>query len=118
MVFEIDEEPKLVALELSDALYASKEELQTSYKEEIAKFVNSSAAWYPLAIERIEREDLEPGRIRLLTTYILSEQDAESMVFGLLFGVDVDSEHQRGLKIDGDTLEIFEYGIGDVAYCF
>lgn len=117
MTFEIGEEPKLVLLELSDSLYASKEELQIPYKKEIAKFVNSSAAWYPLAIEKIKKEDSEPGRIRLLKIYILSEQNSDSMVFGLLFGVDVDIEHDRGLKIDGDTLKILEYGIGDVAFC-
>ncbi len=117
MSFRIDEEPKSVTLELSDSLYASEEELQASYKNEIAKFVNSSAIWYPLAIEKIRIKDTDPGGIRLMTVYVLTEQDADSMIFGLLFRVDIDVEHQRGLKIDGETLEILEYGIGDVAFC-
>lgn len=117
MVIEIKEEPDSVSLEISDALYASEEELQISYKKEIAKFVNLSATWYPLAIEKIKSEDSEPGEIELLTIYILSEQNSDSMVFGLEFRVDIDIEHQRGMKIDGETLKILEYGIGDVAFC-
>lgn len=117
MPLKIDEEPKAVSLRISDDLEASEEELQTPYKEKIAKFVNSSATWYPLAIEKIKSEDGEPGKTRLLTIHILSEQDSDAMVFGLAFTVDIDREHQRGMKINGETLEILEYGIGDVAFC-
>lgn len=117
MSFEIKEEPDSVSLEISDALEASEQELQTPYKQKIAKFVNLSATWYPLAIEKIKKEDSEPGEIELLTIYILSEQNSDSVIFGLEFRVDIDVEHQRGMKIDGETLEILEYGIGDVAFC-
>ncbi len=117
MTLEIKERPGPVSLEISDALYASEEELQISYKKKIAKFVNLSATWYPLAIEKIKSEDSEAKEIKLLTIYILSEQNSDSIIFGLEFWVDIDVEHQRGLKIDGNTLEILEYGIGDVAFC-
>ena len=38
------------------------------------------------------------------------------MVFGLEYRIDADVEHGRGLKIDGETFEILEWGIGEVAF--
>ena len=115
MPFGINQQPDSVLLEISDSLGAAEEDLQDSYKERIARFLNSCETWYPLAVEKIKSKDSKPGKIRLLQVFILSEQNADSMVFGLMFRVDVDVEHGRGLKVDGDTLEILKFGIGDVA---
>jgi hypothetical protein len=112
----INQQPDSILLEISDSLDAAEETLQDAYKEKIARFLNACETWYPAAVERIKSKDADPGRIRLLQVFVLSEQDAASIVFGLMFRVDVDVEHGRGLKVDGDTLEILEYGIGDVAF--
>jgi hypothetical protein len=116
MPLKIDQQPDSVLLEISDSLAAAEEELQTPFKEKIAEFVNSSSTWYPMAVETIKAADPQPGRIRLLQIFILSEQDADSIVFGLMFRVEIDVEHGRGLKVDGRTLRILEHGIGDVAF--
>lgn len=116
MPVKIAQEQKPVLLEISDSLDAAEEKLRQPYKDKIAKFVNSSPSWYPLAIEKIKEETPEPGKTRLLQIFILSEQDADSMVFGLEYRIDADVEHGRGLKIDGETFEILEWGIGEVAF--
>ena len=116
MPFGINQQPDPILLEISDSLDAAEETPRDSYKERIARFLNSCEIWYPSAIQRIKSKDGDPGRVRLLQVFILSEQDADSMVFGLMFRVDIDIEHGRGLKVSGDTLEILEYGIGDVAF--
>ena len=116
MPFRIDQQPDSVLLEISDSLEAAEEHLQIPYKEKIAKFLNASKTWYPMAVEKIMSEATTPGKVRLLQVFILSEQAVNSIVFGLMFGVDSDVEHGRGLKVDGDTLKIIEYGIGDVAF--
>jgi|SRR5678815_3873350 hypothetical protein len=116
MPVKIAQEQKPVLLEISDSLDAAEEKLRRPYKDKIAKFVDSSASWYPLAIEKIKEETPDPGKTRLLQIFILSEQDADSMVFGLEYRIDADVEHGRGLKIDGETFEILEWGIGEVAF--
>jgi hypothetical protein len=116
MPFKIDQQSESVLLEISDSLEASEQQLQPSYRQKIADFLNSSESWYPLAIKEIRNKDGDPGRIRLLQVFILSEQDADSLVFGLMFRVDIDVEHGRGLKVEGQTLRVLDYGIGDVAF--
>ena len=51
-----------------------------------------------------------------MTIYILSEQNVNSIIFGLLFRVEIDIEHGRGLKMDGETLKILEYGTAEVSF--
>jgi hypothetical protein len=117
MPFKIDQQPQQpVVLEISDSLETSEQVLQLPYKEKIAEFINSSASWYEASIKKIEAETSNPGKIKLMRIYVLSEQDVDSLVFGLMYRIDSDIEHGRGLKIDGKTLEIIEYGIGDVAF--
>ena len=118
MPVKIDQEPKPVVLEIADSLDAAEQKLRQPYKEKIAKFLNSSESWYPVSIKKIKDETPKPGKIRLLQIFILSEQDADSLVFGLEFRIDADVEHGRGLKIDGETLEILEWGIGEVAFTY
>lgn len=116
MPFSIAQQSQTVLVELSDELAASEEVLRKPYKQKIVDFLNSSQVWFPIAIEKIQREEDPSVSFRLLQIFILSEQDADSLIFGLVFWVNVDVEHQRGMKIDGDTMHILEYGIGDVAF--
>lgn len=116
MPVRIEQQPDSLLLEISDSLEASEQELQPSYKQKIADFLDRSGVWYPAAMERIRAEDGDPGRVRLLQIFVLSEQDADSITFGLMFRVEIDVEHGRGMKMDGHTLGIQEFGIGDVAF--
>lgn len=120
MSFRIAPQAESVLLELSDSLEAYEAceagELSSAYKDRIARFLAAAETWYPLAIAEIRKRDPEPGKLRLLQVFVLSEEDAASIVFGLLFRVEIDVEHGRGLRIDGETMAILQYGIGDVAF--
>lgn len=115
MSLKIDQQPESVLLFLSDDLEASEQTLELPYKEKIAKFINASATWHPLAMDKIKKQDGDPGKARVTQIHVLSEQDADAITFGLLCRVEIDVEHGRGIKIDGETLQILKYGIGDVA---
>ena len=65
---------------------------------------------------KIQEEFPELAHARLLSIFILSEQTDIDLIFGLEFGLREDSEHGRGLKFSLNSLEILEYGIGEVAY--
>ncbi len=41
----------------------------------------------------------------------------ENNIVGLEFRVPKDIEHGRGMKINTATLEVIEYGLGEVAFC-
>jgi len=69
MPVKIAQEQKPVLLEISDSLDAAEEKLRRPYKDKIAKFVDSSASWYPLAIEKIKEETPDPGKTRLLQIF-------------------------------------------------
>lgn len=116
MSVKVDQQPESVLLELSDSLAAAEQELELPYKQRIADFVNASGTWYRLAVEKIRKEDSQPGKMRLTQIFVLSEPSAEFMVFGLQFRVEIDIEHGRGMKLNGDTLQILEYGSADVAF--
>ena len=49
-----------------------------------------------------------------MNIYILSEEDNKNTIFGLLYRIEEDVEHGRGIKIT-DDMKIIEYGIGDIA---
>lgn len=116
MPLKFNQQSESVIMEISDSLDASEQTLFFSYRQKIADFINSATAWYPLSINRIIGEIGVSGAIRLMRIYVLSEQDQESIDFGLLFRVDFDVEHGRGLKINGGTLNIIEYGLGEIAF--
>lgn len=116
MPLKISQQKEPVVLVLSDSLKASRQELQTSYKTRIVRFVNSDELWYPLCVDRIRSENKRPGKTELMRLYVLSEQSDEPLVFGLSFRVKFDIEHGRGMKIEAGTLNIIEYGDADVAF--
>ena len=65
---------------------------------------------------KIQEEFLGLAHARLLSIFILSEQRDVDLIFGLEFGLREDSEHGRGFKLSLNSLEILEYGLGEVAY--
>jgi hypothetical protein len=115
MLININQQSDEINLKISDSLEASEEALSFPYKERIATFINSSDVWHKLALEKLVKEE-KNVIARLMTIYILSEQNVESLIFGLLFRVEHDIEHGRGMKISGGNFEIFEYGLGDIAF--
>ena len=112
----IPEEREKVCLALSDSLEVINEELIPSYKAKLDNLLDQSSVWYPKALEKIQEEFPRLKHARLLSVFILSEQRDIDLIFGLEFGLREDSEHGRGLKFSLNSLEILEYGLGEVAY--
>ena len=86
------------------------------FYDTLDNLLDQSSVWYPTALEKIQEEFPELAHARLLSIFILSEQTDIDLIFGLEFGLREDSEHGRGLKFSLNSLEILEYGIGEVAY--
>ena len=112
----IPEEKEKVCLALSDSLEVVNEELTSSYKAKLDNLLDQSSVWYPKALEKIQEEFTDLSHARILSIFILSEQSDVDLIFGLEFGLREDSEHGRGLEFSLKSLEILEYGLGEVAY--
>jgi len=112
----IDAQKSPITLEISDALKAADELLQDNYKNRIASFVNSSREWLPIATREILNEVKNPSGLELTTIYVLFEQDQEMSVYGLLFNLDFDREHGRGMMLNGEDFKILKYGDSSVAF--
>lgn len=54
---------------------------------------------------------------QLMAIYLLSEQTSSDLIFGLLFRVDAEVEHGRGMKISLEEMIIIDYGDTDRAFC-
>ena len=54
---------------------------------------------------------------QLMAIYLLSEQISSDFIFGLLFKVDTEVEHGRGMKISLEGMTIIDYGDADRAFC-
>lgn len=113
-----------IRLVLSDALYASDEELTTDYQSKIAYFLNNNSNWYSLAIESIRNRakkkyyvEVKDIEINLMTIFVLFEQN-EDELFGLGFNTEFDKEHGCGVKIKviNNLYTIVETGTWDVAF--
>lgn len=114
MEINIPEQNESISLEISDELNAFDEELSNDYKNKIINFINDSNIWFKEISNKI-KDDLGDDEFRLMTIFILSEQDETNIIFGLLFNVSADREHGRGAKIESSSLKIVEYGLADVA---
>ena len=112
----IDEQKDPVTLSILDDLEAAYELLGDEYKERIAAFINSSAQWFPIAWDKITGEVGNAEGLRLITVYVLFEQNQKDSVFGLLFSLDFDREHGRGMKLSGENFTILKYGEAHVAF--
>ena len=116
MFVSIPEEREKVCLVLSDSLEVINEELTSSYRAKLDNLLDQSSVWYPKALEKIQGEFPDLAHARLLSIFILSEQRDTDLIFGLEFGLREDSDHGRGFKVSLNSLEILEYGLGEVAY--
>lgn len=111
----IPEQKDSIRLVISDDLALSEEVITNKYKEKIINMVRTSAYWYDLAEKRIFSEISMMGQ--LMAIYLLSEQSSSDFIFGLLFRVEADVEHGRGMKISLEDMKIIEYGEADIAFC-
>jgi hypothetical protein len=105
-----------VCLEISDGLYAADELLRGDYKSRIADFLNSSKAWFPIAFDKITSDVGNSDGLRLMTIYVLFEQNQKNSLYGLLFNLNCDREHGRGMMINGENFKIEKYGEAWVAF--
>lgn len=116
---------KNILLNISDELDASEEELTDEYAQKVASFVNNMPQWYGIAcdsiiawIKNVYQIDINLQDIELMGIYILFEQN-EHELYGLIFRLECDIEHDCGIKIkinDG-KYEIIETGTGEIAFC-
>ena len=111
----IPEQHDSIRLVLSNELALSDEVMSNDYKEKIVHMLGSSAYWYELAEKRIFSELSMMGQ--LMAIYLLSEQISSDFIFGLLFRVDAEVEHGRGMKISLEEMTIIDYGDTDRAFC-
>ena len=111
----ISEQEDSIRLVLSDELALADEIMANDYKEKIVHMLGASAYWYELAEKRIFSELSMMGQ--LMAIYLLSEQTSSDFIFGLLFRVDAEVEHGRGMKISLEEMTIIDYGDADRAFC-
>ena len=111
----ISEQEDSIRLVLSDELALADEIMANDYKEKIVHMLGSSAYWHELAEKRIFSELSMMGQ--LMAIYLLSEQTSSDCIFGLLFRVDAEVEHGRGMKISLEEMTIIDYGDADRAFC-
>ncbi|MCW4455135.1 hypothetical protein OK348_10015 [Flavobacterium sp. MXW15] len=112
----IDGQREPVTLEISDALEAADEILRRDYRERIAGFVDASREWLPAARARIVSDVGNDDGLKLMTIYVLFEQDREDSLYGLLFNLDSDRDHARGMMLSGEDFRISKYGDASVAF--
>lgn len=113
---KISAQNNFINLSILDELEASDEILREDYKARIVNFLNSSEKWLPIARHKIISEVGVDDGLLLITVYILFEQDENKSRFGLLFNLNQDREHGRGIVMDGDSFEILEYGEAYIAF--
>ena len=109
-----------VVLYLADTLLDSLKTLPNisdSLKSKISSVIAKSDIWLQNSINRIKSEVKDEGEVQLISIYILSEENMDSLIFGLEFWLSTDEEHGRGMKLRSDTFEIIDYGLADVAFC-
>lgn len=51
-----------------------------------------------------------------MTIYVLFEQDRKDSLYGLLFHLDSDRDHGRGMMLNGEDFRIPKYGDASVAF--
>ena len=112
----IDGQTTPITLEISDELEAAYELLHDDYKERLACFINSSDKWFPMACEKIISEVVNADGLKLMTIYVLFEQSQSDSLYGLLFNLDSDREHGRGMMLNGENFKILKYGDASVAF--
>ena len=112
----ISSQNKSIILKISEDIDAAYELLERPYKKKIADFVNSSGGWFPVAVNAIKQDVSNIDGLELTTIFVLFEQNSNESVFGLLFELDADVEHGRGLMVSGEDFHIIKYGDASVAF--
>lgn len=115
----IQEQKESILLYISDELSVVDDidNIPDEYESNILDFLSRSNEWYPINLDRIRLEVGTNIVIKLMSIYILTEPRESPLIFGLLYRISSDIEHGRGMKMNTDTMEIIEYGLGDVAFC-
>lgn len=123
LYFTLEETEEKVCLIVSDGLYAYDEVLSTTYKQEIARFINNRSEWNENVLKSIQERFMKVYNMNskatdfvLVNIFILFEQN-EKPIFGLQFNTNLDREHGVGLKVDGKNYNVIEVGSADVAFC-
>lgn len=113
---KIAEQKEPFILALSDDLSLAEEIVSNDFKNKIITFINSSSKWFEIAKDQVFKDTGDTKGLRLITLYVLSEQLADYIIFGLEFSLDFDREHGRGLQINAETYEILDYGTADISF--
>ena len=116
MVMHIPQQKNEVILAISDELDISTDNLTEEYKQKINLMLSQLDQILLVANQRLNKEFSETNNFRLLQIILLSEYSDPEFIVGLMFRVEQDVEHGRGMKISINSMEIIEYGLADVAF--
>lgn len=118
MVIHIPQQKDEVILAISDELDISTDNLTEEYKQKMNQVFSRLNQILLIANQRLNKEFSETNNFRLLQIILLSEYSDPEFIVGLMFRVEQDVEHGRGMKISINSMEIIDYGLADVAFSF
>lgn len=116
MVIHIPQQKDEVILAISDELDISTDNLTEEYKQKMNQMFSRLDQILLIANQRLNKEFSETNNFRLLQIILLSEYSDPEFIVGLMFRVEQDVEHGRGMKISINSMEIIDYGLADVAF--
>lgn len=116
MVIHIPQQKDEVILAISDELDISTDNLTEEYKQKMNQMFSRLNQILLIANQRLNKEFSETNNFRLLQIILLSEYSEPEFIVGLMFRVEQDVEHGRGMKISINSMEIIDYGLADVAF--
>lgn len=108
--FYIPQSDKPILADLSLSLEEGARPLTQELKDKVARLINLSATWYPLAVKKIKDEFDGDVDLRLVSLNILTDKTQKEFIFGLNFDVSKDEEHSRGLQMSFPSFEIIKHG--------
>lgn len=108
--FYIPQSYKPILADLSLPLEESARPLTQELKDKVARLINLSATWYPLAVKKIKDEFNGNVDLRLVGLNILTDETQKEFIFGLNFDVSKDEEHGIGLQMSFPSFEIIKHG--------
>lgn len=117
MLVHIPQQNNQITLAISDELGISNNNLTAKYKSKINHIFSNLDKLLLMANQRLNNEFPETNKFRLLEIILLSEDNDPDFIVGLMFRVEQDIEHGRGMKISLNSMSIIEYGLADVAFC-
>lgn len=117
MVIHIPQQKDEVILAISDELDISTDNLTEEYKQKINLMLSQLDQILLVANQRLNKEFSETNNFRLLQIILLSEYSDPEFIVGLMFRVEQDVEHGRGMKVSLEEMTIIDYGDADRAFC-